>query len=184
LASFAALRPRFPELSMVLAPRHPERFAEVEALLRGSGFSWCRRSVAADDRLFATDILLLDTVGELSDFFAVGDVAFVGGSLVDVGGHNILEPARSGKAILFGPYMANMQAVAEQFKAQGAAVEVADSAALSTALANLLSDDGKRIAMGRLALAASANGDGAVQRNYALAARYLSDSPVAPAPVG
>ncbi|MGZ8465991.1 MAG: 3-deoxy-D-manno-octulosonic acid transferase, partial [Candidatus Binatia bacterium] len=106
------------------------------------------------------------------------------GSLVDVGGHNILEPARSGKAILFGPYMANMQAVAEQFKAQGAAVEVADSAALSTALANLLSDDGKRIAMGRLALAASANGDGAVQRNYALAARYLSDSPVAPAPVG
>ncbi|MGZ8466072.1 MAG: 3-deoxy-D-manno-octulosonic acid transferase, partial [Candidatus Binatia bacterium] len=63
LASFAALRPRFPELSMVLAPRHPERFAEVEALLRGSGFSWCRRSVAADDRLFATDILLLDTVG-------------------------------------------------------------------------------------------------------------------------
>ncbi|MGZ8531206.1 MAG: 3-deoxy-D-manno-octulosonic acid transferase [Candidatus Binatia bacterium] len=183
LASFAALRPRFPELSMVLAPRHPERFAEVEALLRGSGFSWCRRSVAADDRLFATDILLLDTVGELSDFFAVGDVAFVGGSLVDVGGHNILEPARSGKAILFGPYMANMQAVAEQFKAQGAAIEVADSAALSTALANLLSDDGKRIAMGRLALAASANGDGAVQRNYALAARYLSDSLVAPAPV-
>jgi 3-deoxy-D-manno-octulosonic-acid transferase len=184
LASFAALRPRFPELAMVLAPRHPERFAEVAELLRGSGFSWYRRSVAADDRLFERDILLLDSVGELSEFFAVGDVAFVGGSLVDVGGHNILEPARSGKAIIFGPYMANMQAVADEFKAQEAAVEVADGNALSTALANLLSDDAKRISMGRLALAASANGDGVVQRNYALAARYLSDSLASAAPIG
>jgi 3-deoxy-D-manno-octulosonic-acid transferase len=150
----------------------------------GSGFSWCRRSTAGPDRLFAKDILLLDTVGELSQFFALGDVAFVGGSLVDVGGHNILEPARAGKAILFGPYMANMQAVAEAFKAQGAAVEVADGAALSAALANLLSDDAKRIAMGRLALEAAANGDGAMQRNYALAARYLSDSLVSATPVG
>jgi 3-deoxy-D-manno-octulosonic-acid transferase len=184
LACFAALRPRFPELSMVLAPRHAERFAEVEVLLRSSGFSWCRRSAAAADRLFAKDILLLDTVGELSQFFALGDVAFVGGSLVDVGGHNILEPARCGKAILFGPYMANMQAVADAFKAQGAAVEVTDGNALCAALANLLSDDAKRIGMGRLALAASANGDGAVQRNYALAARYLSDSLVSTAPIG
>jgi 3-deoxy-D-manno-octulosonic-acid transferase len=184
LACFAVLRPRFPELSMVLAPRHPERFGDVETLLMGSGFSWCRRSTAGPDRLFAQDILLLDTVGELSQFFALGDVAFVGGSLVDVGGHNILEPARAGKAILFGPYMANMQAVAEAFKAQGAAVEVADGAALSAALANLLSDHAKRIAMGRLALEAAANGDGAMQRNYALAARYLSDSLVSATPVG
>jgi 3-deoxy-D-manno-octulosonic-acid transferase len=184
LACFAVLRPRFPELSMVLAPRHPERFGDVETLLMSSGFSWCRRSTAGPDRLFAQDILLLDTVGELSQFFALGDVAFVGGSLVDVGGHNILEPARAGKAILFGPHMANMQAVAEAFKAQGAAVEVADGAALSAALANLLSDHAKRIAMGRLALEAAANGDGAMQRNYALAARYLSDSLVSATPVG
>jgi 3-deoxy-D-manno-octulosonic-acid transferase len=80
--------------------------------------------------------------------------------------------------------MANMQAVAEAFKAQGAAVEVADGAALSAALANLLSDHAKRIAMGRLALEAAANGDGAMQRNYALAARYLSDSLVSATPVG
>ena len=161
---------------MVLAPRHPERFAEVAELLRRSGYSFCPRSLTADDRLFDKDILLLDTVGELSEFFALGDVAFVGGSLVDVGGHNILEPARSGKAILFGPYMANLKAVAEEFKAKGAAVEVADGHALSAALANLLSDDSTRLGMGRLALAASANGDTAVKRNYALAARYLSDS--------
>jgi 3-deoxy-D-manno-octulosonic-acid transferase len=176
LSAFAALRPNFPKLTMVLAPRHPQRFDEVEDLLRRSGFSYCRRSRTVDDRLFAQDILLLDTMGELGEFFACGDIAFVGGSLVDVGGHNILEPARSGKVIVFGPYMANVKAVAEEFKAKGAAFEVADGHALCAALANLLADEEKRIAMGRQALSASVNEDVAVRNNYALAARYLSDS--------
>jgi len=175
LASLASLRSRFPELSMVLAPRHPERFAEVEELLRRSGFSYCRRSLTEEPRLFEKDILLLDTVGELCEFFALGDVAFVGGSLVDIGGHNILEPARAGRAIVFGPYMTNLPALAGEFKAKGAAMEVADGAALSAALANLLSDDDKRLSMGRLALTVSLQGEAAVKRNYALAARYLSD---------
>jgi len=103
--------------------------------------------------------------------------------LVDVGGHNILEPAQSGKAILFGPYMTNLKAVAEEFKVKGAAIEVADGDALAAALAILLSDEAKRIAMGRQALAASVNGDAAVKNNYALAARYLLDSRAAAAPV-
>lgn len=181
LASFATLRRKFAELSMVLAPRHPQRFDEVEALLRRSGFSYQRRSRIGDAELFACDILLLDTLGELGELFACGDIAFVGGSLVDVGGHNILEPARAGKAILFGPHMSNVAALAEQFKAAGAALEVADGAALTTALAELLADDVKRLAMGRRALAASAQDDGAIERNYNLAARYLADSP---APMG
>ena len=176
LSTFAALRPKFPELTMVLAPRHPQRFDEVEDLLRRSGFGYCRRSRTADDRLFAQDILLLDTLGELGEFFACGDIAFVGGSLVDVGGHNILEPARAGKVILFGPYMSNVKAVAEEFKAKGAAIEVADGHALCTTLAKLLADEDKRIAMGQQALTVSVNGDVAVENNYALAARYLSDS--------
>ena len=176
LSTFAALRPKFPELTMVLAPRHPQRFDEVEDLLRRSGFGYCRRSRTADDRLFAQDILLLDTLGELGEFYACGDIAFVGGSLVDVGGHNILEPARAGKVILFGPYMSNVKAVAEEFKAKGAAIEVADGHALCTALAKLLADEDKRIAMGQQALTVSVNGDVAVENNYALAARYLSDS--------
>lgn len=183
LSCFAALRPKFPELSMVLAPRHPQRFDDVEDLLRCSGFSYCRRSRTADEGLFAKDILLLDTLGELGEFFACGDIAFVGGSLFDFGGHNILEPAQSGKAILFGPYMTNLKAVAEEFKAKGAAVEVADGQALCAALARLLSDDELRIAMGREALAASSNDDTAVKNNYALAARYLCDSGGAAAPV-
>ena len=120
--------------------------------------------------------MLLDTLGELGEFFACGDIAFVGGSLVDVGGHNILEPARAGKVILFGPYMSNVKAVAEEFKAKGAAIEVADGHALCTTLAKLLADEDKRIAMGQQALTVSVNGDVAVENNYALAARYLSDS--------
>jgi 3-deoxy-D-manno-octulosonic-acid transferase len=176
LSAFAALRPKFPKLTMVLAPRHPQRFDEVEELLRHSGFGYCRRSRTADDQLFAQDILLLDTMGELGEFFACGDIAFVGGSLVDVGGHNILEPARSGKVIVFGPYMANVKAVAEEFKTKGAAFEVADGHALCATLANLLAHEEKRIAMGRQALSASVNGDVAVRNNYALAARYLSDT--------
>ena len=175
LETMAELRARFPALSMVLAPRHPERFAAVEELLRRSGFSYCRKSLTAADLLFDKDVLLLDTVGELAEFFTVADIAFVGGSLVDVGGHNILEPARLGKAVVFGPYMSNFLALAAEFKAQGAAREVADRVGLTAALAQLLADDTARLAMGRLALAASAHGDGAVQRNHALAARYLSE---------
>ncbi len=176
LSSFAELRPKFPELAMVIAPRHPQRFDEVEELLRQTGFAYCRRSRTSNEQLLAHDILLLDTLGELGEVFACADIAFIGGSLIDAGGHNILEPARLGKAILFGPYMSNLRAVAGEFKAKGAAVEVADGRALSDGLARLLADEAERIAIGQRARAASLNGDAAVARNYALAARYLSYS--------
>jgi 3-deoxy-D-manno-octulosonic-acid transferase len=175
LSTFAALRAEFPELSMVLAPRHPQRFDEVEELLRHSGLEYCRRSRTADQELFAKDILLLDSLGELGDLFACADIAFVGGSLVDVGGHNILEPARFGKAILFGPHMSNVERVAAEFITKGAAIEVTDGPGLRATLAKLLADDEKRIAMGRQALAISLNAEATVANNYALAARYLSD---------
>jgi 3-deoxy-D-manno-octulosonic-acid transferase len=183
LTSFAEIRPKFPELSLVIAPRHPQRFDEVEDLLRQSGFGYRRRSRTSDEGLFAQDILLLDTLGELGEFFACADIAFVGGSLVDFGGHNILEPARAGKAILFGPYMTNLKALAEEFKAKGAAVEVADGKALCGVLTGLLSDEQRQFAMGRQALAASTSGDAAVKNSYALAARFMSDAqgPLAPA---
>ncbi|HUR71576.1 MAG TPA: 3-deoxy-D-manno-octulosonic acid transferase [Candidatus Limnocylindrales bacterium] len=177
LSSFALLRSKFPELSMVIAPRHPQRFDEVELLVRGSGFSYCRRSQTSDGELFSRDILLLDSLGELAELFACADVVFVGGSLAQIGGHNILEPARYGKAILFGPHMSNLKELAEEFKTNRAALEIVDGDDLSAALAILLSDEAKRIAMGQRALAASRSGDAAITDNYALAARYLSDSP-------
>jgi 3-deoxy-D-manno-octulosonic-acid transferase len=173
LQAFAAARSRFPKLSMVLAPRHPERFAEVEKLLIGSPFGFQRRSQVNGGQLFEKDILLLDTVGELADFFAVADIAFVGGSLIDAGGHNILEPARYHKPILFGPNMSNFQSVAEQMKQNGAAIEVGDANDLAQALVSLLDDTNRRRRMGEMASQIVGANSQALTQNLRLAERYL-----------
>ena len=173
LKAFTSVRARFPKLSLVLAPRHPERFAEVERLLSNSPFAFRRKSRLAAEDYFAQDILLLDTVGELPDFFAAGDIAFVGGSLVNGGGHNVLEPARFQKPILFGPHMTNFKGIAEEMKRAGAAIEVHDAEDLARALVQLLVDSEERRRMGeRASQIAGANGD-ALMLNLKLAERYL-----------
>ena len=174
LAAFKSARARFPGLSLVLAPRHPERFDDVEKLLVKNAFAFERRSrLAAVDQLFLHDVLLLDTVGELPAFFAAGDIAFVGGSLVDVGGHNLLEPARFQKPILFGPHMANFKTIAEEMKRIGGAIEVRDADDLARACIELLDDSQARARMGeRASQVAGANRD-ALDLNLKLAERYL-----------
>ncbi len=173
LEALRSARKECPELSMVLAPRHPERFAEVERLLVNSSFAFQRKSCLSADRYFAQDVLLLDTVGELADFFAAGDIAFVGGSLVDVGGHNVLEPACLRKPILFGPFMTNFKAVAEELKERGAAIEVRGAADLARALVDLLLDADKRRRMGESALQVVGANQNAFAGNLQLAERYL-----------
>ena len=173
LAALKSARAQFPRLSLVLAPRHPERFDEVEKLLLSSPFAFQRKSRLAAEEYFAQDVLLLDTVGELPEFFAAGDIAFVGGSLVNYGGHNILEPARFEKPILFGPYMANFRTIAEEMKRSGAAIEVRDAVGLSRALVNLLGDTGTRQRMGERASAVAGANRGALSLNLKLAERYL-----------
>jgi 3-deoxy-D-manno-octulosonic-acid transferase len=173
LEAFGLLRAQYPKLSMVLAPRHPERFAEVEKMLEGSRFEFARRSRIDPDKPFDKDILLLDSVGELADLFALGDIAFVGGSLVDVGGHNVLEPARWHKPILFGPFMANFKSIAEHLKDAGAAIEVAGCDELAAALGDLLGDAGKHRQMGAQAAQVALAGNHAFSRNLQLAQRYL-----------
>jgi 3-deoxy-D-manno-octulosonic-acid transferase len=173
LEAFASARARFPKLSMILAPRHPERFAEVEKLLIASPFEFQRKSQANGDQLFEKDILLLDTVGELTDFFAVADIAFVGGSLIDAGGHNILEPARYHKPVLFGPNMSNFESVAEQMKQKGAAIEVGDADDLAQVLVGLLADSEKRRHMGEMASQIVGANAQALAQNLLLAERYL-----------
>jgi 3-deoxy-D-manno-octulosonic-acid transferase len=156
-----------------LAPRHPERFAEAERLLEESSFSFACRSRAGGAEYFSRDVLLLDTVGELADFYAAADIAFVGGSLVDIGGHNVLEPARFHKPILFGPYMSNFKAIAEELKLAGAALEVRDAEDFARALTELLGDPERLRLMGkRAAEVAGAQGD-ALSANLHLAQRYL-----------
>ena len=173
LKAFVSLRLCYPKVSMVLAPRHPERFAEVEKLLQEGKFDFHKRSDNAGDRIFQKDILLLDSIGELSDFFSISDIAFVGGSLIDAGGHNVLEPARWQKPILFGPHMANFESIAEELKQNGAALEVSGADDLFQAMAELLSDAERSRRMGQRAAAIAAGKSEAFSHNWLLTERYL-----------
>lgn len=173
LKAFVSVRLRFPKVSMVLAPRHPERFAEVERLLQEGKFDFHKRSDNAGDQIFQKDILLLDSIGELSDFFSISDIAFVGGSLVDAGGHNVLEPARWQKPILFGPHMTNFASIAEELKQTGAALEVSGADDLFQAIAELLSDPERRRRMGEKAAELASGKSAAFSQNLVLAERYL-----------
>lgn len=134
-----------PNLVLLLAPRHPERFASVAAVLEGSGWSWIRRSTwkgksSADlPPLRPGQILLLDTIGELASVYSLASVGFVGGSLVPAGGHNPLEPAQFAVPIVMGPHFANFRAITEDLLAHEA-IRIADREGLSEVLVKLLSD--------------------------------------------
>jgi len=138
LEAFARLRAARPGLALVLVPRHPERCGEVEALARGWGLAVARRSRGAAPA--GTPVLLVDTVGELGRLYAAADVAFVGGSLAPVGGHNVLEAAAAGTPIVVGPHMENFAEIAAAFADAGAMITAAGAADLGRALGQLLDD--------------------------------------------
>jgi 3-deoxy-D-manno-octulosonic-acid transferase len=145
-----------PQLALVLAPRHPERFAAVEALLARSGSAWVKRSgwrsqSAGPPRPLAPgQIVLLDSIGELASVYSLATVAFVGGSMVPAGGHNPLEPAQFGVPIVMGPHYANFRTIAEDLLAhQG--LRIAAKENLSSVLIELLRDPASATAMGERA---------------------------------
>ncbi len=119
LKAYTRARSEKENLLLVLAPRHPERFDEVERICQEFPFKVRRKTEASPDTEW--DILILDTLGELAQFYALSDVAFVGGSLVAWGGHNLLEPAFYQKPVFFGPHMKNFASLAEKFVAAQAA---------------------------------------------------------------
>ena len=176
LAAFRDLKRSFPDLQMVIAPRHPQRFPEVERLLRAQGIEFEKKSRSNGRSLFAQDICFLDTVGDLQKFYALGDIAFVGGSLVDAGGHNLLEPARVHKPILFGPHMANFAAIAQEMKAKGGGVEVRGVEDLVRELTELLGDADKRRAMGEKAYQVATDEQGVGEQTARLLSRYIQMS--------
>ena len=135
---------------LVLVPRHPQRFAGVAALLERRGLVFDRRGRSETVRPEA-QVLLLDTMGELTAFYAASDVAFVGGSLVPVGGHNLLEPAALGVPVITGPHTQNGPEIARLLIAAGGALEVADGVALAAAAGRLLADPALRERMGESA---------------------------------
>ena len=173
ISVYLLLKKRFPSLQMVLAPRHPQRFGEVEKLLQAAGVDYEKRSQANGQLNFVKDILFLDTLGDLQDFYALGDVAFVGGSLVDAGGHNMLEPARFGKPVLFGPYTSNFASLVSEMKQRGAGIEVAGAEDLARVLASLFDDSEKCRTVGEQAYRVAADDRDIMKQSLALAQRYL-----------
>jgi 3-deoxy-D-manno-octulosonic-acid transferase len=147
LDTFALLRPRWPELLLLLVPRHPERFDGVVALCQQRGLPVIRRS-AEQPCPPETAVLVGDSMGELLQFYAAADLAFVGGSLVATGGHNVLEPALLGLPVLFGPHMFNFTEAGQRLLEAEAAWQVTDAATLATAVDRLLADPERRRAAG------------------------------------
>jgi 3-deoxy-D-manno-octulosonic-acid transferase len=142
-----------PNLALVLAPRHPERFGAVAGLLTQSQFHWSRRSEWSTDStnpprtLEPGEIILLDTIGELASVYSLAAVAFVGGSLVPAGGHNPLEPAQFGVPIVMGLHYTNFRAIVDELRAHQA-IRIADQRNLAPAFIELLSDSARASAMG------------------------------------
>jgi 3-deoxy-D-manno-octulosonic-acid transferase len=180
LASFTQVRSRFPRLKLLIAPRHPQRCAEVEDEVRRAGLDPVRISTVAARKgigIFKgsapNDVFILDTVGKLMYFFAIADIVFVGGSLTATGGHNILEPASLGKPVLFGPHMFNFRDIAALFLEKNAAIKVADAGELSEQIALLLADPSRATLLGDAARRIIADNKGATQRNAGIIKNFL-----------
>ncbi|WP_202845394.1 lipid IV(A) 3-deoxy-D-manno-octulosonic acid transferase [Luteimonas saliphila] len=163
VAMHRRLRERWPDLLMLWAPRHPERFRGAAQQAVDAGWRVATRKLThwpdADDAVF-----VLDTLGELQQFYACADVAFVGGSLQDIGGHNLLEPAAVGTPVVTGPHLHNFADIARLMQAAGALRIGADVDAVVAGLAQLLDDLPGRAAMREAGLALVRDGRGALQR--------------------
>lgn len=147
LLAFQNVLASHPRAVMILAPRHPERFAEVARLLEQMGIRFSRRSLWGGDSV-AGGVILVDTIGELASLYTLADVAFVGGSLVPRGGHNIIEPAQHGVPIIVGNHTENFRDIVSLFQSKDA-VRIVGPAEFPLVLMELLSNDSERVALGR-----------------------------------
>ena len=175
LDTWQSLRSEFPNLRLILVPRHKERFEEVAALVTSRGLTLQRRSNSGRS---AGDVLLLDTLGELGACWGLADIAFVGGSLTQRGGQNMLEPAAYGAAVLFGPNTWNFRDIVEQLLAQDAARVVRSAESLTATVREFLQHSVAAEELGSRAQAFVATQQGAAARTVDL----LSRLPVFAAP--
>lgn len=172
LEAHARLRQHYPGALLILVPRHPQRFEAVARLCREHGMVLACRSWNEwpDER---TAVYLGDTMGELLMLYGAADLAFVGGSLVPVGGHNLLEPAAMGVPVLTGPELANFSDVAETLRQGKALVEVTNSSALADTLVSLFLDEAERHRLAEAGLAVVAANRGALERTMAGLAQWI-----------
>lgn len=175
LAAHRQVLDAFPNALLLMVPRHPERFQTVTSLTVKQGFSAVRRSTG-DDCTMDTEVFIGDSMGELPVFYAAADIAFVGGSLVQVGGHNLLEPAALGKPVLTGPYTYNAEDIARLLQDAGAAKIVTDADELGEAVINLLGDAGERLRLGTLGRGVVDSNRGALDRLLTLIAPLVDQN--------
>jgi len=166
LQSHAALLKQFPDLLLIIAPRHPERFNDVAKLCHQQGFELVRRSENITPSS-TTQIVLCDTMGELLLMFGLGDIAYVGGSLIERGGHNPLEPAALAKPVLMGPSVYNFSDISERLIQAKGLQQVSDATQLAEVISDLLLDESQKIQMGQ-------NAQQLVQENQGTLARLMN----------
>ncbi|MGR9106253.1 MAG: lipid IV(A) 3-deoxy-D-manno-octulosonic acid transferase [Gammaproteobacteria bacterium] len=176
LAAFAAIRKNVPDLVLILVPRRPERFGRVRALCENRGFRVILRSSGLPCRENG-DLFLLDSMGELKQFYATADIAYIGGSLVENGGHNALEAAALGIPVLFGPHMFNFQTIADSLVRAGAAFQITDPSSLAEKTAKLLENRDYRSTAGNSAKKFVQDNRGALKKMFELLEPYLDADP-------
>jgi len=172
LPVYQQLKLHIPDLLLMVAPRHPERFRQVKNLCEEQGLTVVMRSEQAPVSV-TTDVYVADSMGELKMLYASADVAFVGGSLVPVGGHNVLEPALVGVPVLFGPEMFNFKEIAERILAEQAAIQCSEPQAIVSAILQIKNDADFRIKMTAKAKAFVLRNQGATRRIADMLAQAL-----------
>jgi 3-deoxy-D-manno-octulosonic-acid transferase len=164
---YAKLKKKFSFLNLLIAPRHPERSLEIEKLAKEFGFNPIRISQISSILNTHYSLLILDTLGQLMNYYALADIVFVGGSLVKIGGHNILEPALFKKPIIFGPYMFNFKDISEEFLRENAGIMVDNSEELYNKIEELLREPKKAVFLGENAYNLIQKNKGITEKNLA-----------------
>jgi len=175
---FEALKEEYPDLVLILAPRNPERFREVENLVSQRGLN-CERKTRVKERrggspTAPTEVIVLDTIGELCKIYSVGLLVFVGGSLVKIGGHNLLEPAAYKKAVIFGPYMHNFLEISGVLKDSGGGIQIRNRDEFLFQARRLLGDPSLLYQLGEAAYSVIEKNQGATLRNMEIIDRFVS----------
>jgi len=172
--AFLSIKKQFPALFLVLAPRHPERAEEIERLLAVRSLKWVRRSLLPEGKnRYRPEVLLLDTFGELGLAYSLSRVSFVGGSLVPVGGHNILEAAAQRKLVFYGPYMHNFRESKELLEKVGAGVTIGNARELAEKFLHYASDRDFLVEIGKKARQVVEDNRGAACRTAKILRSYF-----------
>ncbi len=176
LQAVRSLRSYIPQLLLLLAPRHPGRFPQVEALLQQRAYRYTKRSACSAPAPPDTEVFLLDTLGELAGFYTAASLVFVGGSLIPgPGGHSVIEPALAGVPVCFGPHMRNFSSMVADLKKAGAGIEIYDARSLHDAALPLLTDTQVQQQTGARARRTIERTQGAVERTLAVVLQHCTN---------